>query len=153
MKKQFFLNLMRGIAVVVFALTGFIPMQAGTVLAPFGQLSKQPWQAKYSNNSYNNWYMTDYDDSSWNDISGPISSTNDGLPYYATQWQGSYNRYYVRRHFNVNSLDQDIFVEACEKFEDLTGEHLDNDVDHDTFKSVVNQVISAKIEELKKQLG
>ena len=53
----------------------------------------------------------------------------------------------------INSLDQDIFVEACEKFEDLTGEHLDNDVDHDTFKSVVNQVISSKIEELKKQLG
>jgi len=110
MKKQFFLNLMRGIAVVVFALTGFISMQASTVLAPFGQLSKQPWQAKYSNNYYSNWSKTDYDDSSWIDISGPISSTNDGLPYYATQWQGSYNSYYVHRHFNVNSLDQDIYA-------------------------------------------
>ena len=110
MKKQFFLNLMRGIAVVVFCLTGFISMQAGTVLAPFGQLSKQPWQAKYSNYTYNNWYYTDYDDSSWNDISGPISSTNDGLLYYATQWQESHNCYCVRRHFNVNSLDQDIYA-------------------------------------------
>ena len=99
MKKQFFLNLMRGIAVVVFCLTGFISMQAGTVLAPFGQLSKQPWQAKYSNYTYNNWYYTDYDDSSWNDISGPISSTNDGLLYYATQWQESHNCYCVRRHY------------------------------------------------------
>lgn len=109
MKKTTFKNWMRGIAVVVFALTGFISTQAGTVLAPFGQLSKQPWEAKYSNSSYSNWYLTTYDDSSWKDISGPISTGN-ALPYYATLWQGSYNRYYVRRHFNVNSLDQDMYT-------------------------------------------
>lgn len=53
----------------------------------------------------------------------------------------------------INELDQDIFVEACENFEDLTGEHLSNDVDHDLFKSVVNEVIRKKIDSLKKFLG
>ena len=107
MKKHFFLFFMRGMAVVVFALMGFISMQASTVLVPFGQLSKQPWQAKFTTGSYSNWYKTDYDDSSWNTISGPISTEN-GLPYYATPWQGY--RTYVRRHFNVNAFDQDLYT-------------------------------------------
>lgn len=109
MKKHFYLNLIRGIAVVVFALSGFISMQASTALAPFGQFSNQPWQGKFSKSNYTNWYKTDYDDSSWSAINGPIS-TEQGLPYYETQWQGSYASYYVRRHFNVNTLDQDLYT-------------------------------------------
>lgn len=49
----------------------------------------------------------------------------------------------------IDSLDEDIFVEACSKFEDITGEQLSNDTDPDKFKSVVNKVIQQKIENLK----
>ena len=52
----------------------------------------------------------------------------------------------------INGLDQDVFVEACEKFEELTGERLSNDVDHDMFKAVVNEIIKEKINNLKKLL-
>jgi len=52
----------------------------------------------------------------------------------------------------INELDQDIFIEACERFEELTGEHLSNDVDHNLFKSVVNEVVKNKINELQKLL-
>lgn len=50
----------------------------------------------------------------------------------------------------VDSLDEDIFIEACEKFEELTGIHLSNDVDKDVFKEVVNQVIKNRIKNLEK---
>jgi len=52
----------------------------------------------------------------------------------------------------INSLDEDIFIEACERFEDLTGEQLNNNIDHDTFKAVVHTVASERIEDLKKLL-
>ena len=51
------------------------------------------------------------------------------------------------------SIDDDIFVEACEKFEELTGKSL-NEADesklYNLFQAVVQQVVSAKIDKLKK---
>lgn len=51
------------------------------------------------------------------------------------------------------SIDDDIFVEACEKFEELTGKSL-NEADesklYHLFQTVVQQVVSAKIDKLKK---
>ena len=49
----------------------------------------------------------------------------------------------------INSLDENIFVEACEKFKEYTGEQLTDEVDQDLFKSVVQRVISEKIDRLK----
>ena len=50
----------------------------------------------------------------------------------------------------VDSLDEDIFIESCEKFEQLTGVQLGDDVDKDLFKEVVNQIVTNKINKLKK---
>lgn len=50
----------------------------------------------------------------------------------------------------VDSLDEDIFIESCEKFEELTGTPLSNDVDKDTFKEVVKNVVKNRINNLKK---
>ena len=50
----------------------------------------------------------------------------------------------------VDSLDEDIFIESCEKFEQLTGVQLSDDVDKDLFKEVVNQIVTNKINKLKK---
>ncbi len=49
----------------------------------------------------------------------------------------------------INSLDENIFVEVCEKFKEYTGEQLTDEVDQDLFKSVVQRVISEKIDRLK----
>ena len=49
----------------------------------------------------------------------------------------------------VNSLDEDIFLEACEKFEELTGKPLSDNTNPEQFKAVVKQLISSKIDRLK----
>jgi hypothetical protein len=49
----------------------------------------------------------------------------------------------------IDSLDEDIFIEACEQFEDLTGQHLSDEVNPELFKSVVKRVIENKINKLK----
>jgi hypothetical protein len=61
---------------------------------------------------------------------------------------------YIEDEFRkyIDSLDEDIFIEACEKFEDLTGQHLSDDVDTDLFKEVVRNVIAQRIDNLKKFL-
>ena len=109
--KQSFL---RGVAAVILVILGCVSTQASTALCPFGQLSKQPWQAKYYLQWYNNydpsnWFTTDYDESEWQTISGPIS-TAQGLPYYVTDWGENYYAYYLRRHFNVSSLSSEVYV-------------------------------------------
>lgn len=53
----------------------------------------------------------------------------------------------------VKSLDQDVFIEACERFQEFTGNKLTDEVDHNVFKEVVNTIIKEKICTLQKQLG
>lgn len=50
----------------------------------------------------------------------------------------------------VNSLDEDIFIEACEKFEEITGKPLSDDTEESDFRAVVSKVIQDKISNLKK---
>lgn len=52
----------------------------------------------------------------------------------------------------IDSLDEDIFVEACEQFEELTGQHLSDEVEPELFKKVVNRVVEDRIEKLKELL-
>lgn len=50
------------------------------------------------------------------------------------------------------SIDDDIFVEACEKFEELTGKPLKGTNEYGLFQNVVQQVVKAKIDKLKMYL-
>ena len=50
----------------------------------------------------------------------------------------------------VNSLDEDVFIEACERFKEISGTDLSDDVDEDVFREVVKQVIKERISNLKK---
>jgi len=107
-------SFLRGIAAAILIFLGCVSMQASTALCPFGQMSQQPWQAKYYKQYYNdwdpsNWYATDFDESEWQTISGPISTAN-GLPYYVTDWGDNYYAYFLRRHFNVSSLNSELYV-------------------------------------------
>jgi len=46
------------------------------------------------------------------------------------------------------SIDDDLFVEACEKFESITGIPLKEVTDYDLFKNVVRQIAQEKIQKL-----
>lgn len=46
------------------------------------------------------------------------------------------------------TLDDDLFVEACERFESLTGIALKDVEDYDMFKQVVKQIAQEKIQKL-----
>lgn len=93
-------------------LSGLIVMSAATISAQeafigFGQDTNQEWHAKYYYAPLNNekpaedWYISDFDDSEWDTLAGPISTAN-GLGFYATEWPNNYSAYWLRSHFNVD---------------------------------------------------
>ena len=80
--------------------------------APFGQYSRQPWEAKYyqthadsGETPGDDWYKPEFDDSEWGGINGPISNTGD--TYCATPWEPEEAAYWVRRHFTMGTIDAD----------------------------------------------
>ncbi len=83
---------------------------AEQALLPYGQLSKEAWSAKYlyeQNTSAvpdGEWYAENYDDSAWGTLEGPISNTSN--VYYNTEWKDDYSSYWLRRYFDVESLDR-----------------------------------------------
>lgn len=100
----------------LFYLIAMISLFAGQslaqkVLLPFGQFDKQSWTATcFSAASLDaepeNWYAKDFDDSSWTQISGPISTASGSLPYYNYEWDKNleYGCYWTRRHFTIDDL-------------------------------------------------
>lgn len=52
-----------------------------------------------------------------------------------------------------NNLDEDLFLEACDKYSDFTGKNL-NEIgnDYESFKEVVRQIVNNKISKLKSYL-
>ena len=85
------------------------------VILPFGQKTKQPWNASCfyapidGDKPADNWYATDFDDSEWATLEGPIS-TDGGIAYYATPWTANYSAYWVRRHFKINDVNKYLFA-------------------------------------------
>ena len=83
---------------------------AQQVLLPYGQMSKEAWNAKFlyeQNTSVvpdGEWYTENYDDSAWGTLQGPISNTSD--VYFNTEWTENYSSYWLRRYFDVESLDR-----------------------------------------------
>lgn len=68
-----------------------------------------------------------------------------------------YNRENSLRHkFEewCNTVDDDIFIEACQRFQDITGytlEEAEEEELYDDFQSVVREVVKGKIESLSKK--
>ena len=83
---------------------------AQKVNVPYGQFSRTPWSAKYHFGNYSDadpsadWYAAEFDDSEWEEIASPVSNCTT-LPYYASSWKGSYTACWIRRHFQVEDLD------------------------------------------------
>lgn len=73
----------------------------------YGQFSHQPWIAKSyegEGNPPSEWYKTDFDDSSWGVVTGPLSS-NHALEYYNTYFPPTHKHFWLRRYFNLNEID------------------------------------------------
>lgn len=100
------------VVMMLLQVFSIVSLMAQTVL-PFGQITKQPWEAKYFHHASTdgsvtpgeNWYAMDFDDSSWDSIAGPISNDNF---YHATAWQPEYSTYWVRRHFTLESASDNM---------------------------------------------
>lgn len=109
--KRFYIYLM----VMATLLIGGGKAMAQTFL-PFGQTTQQPWEAKYfyalldgGDTPDENWYATDFDDSSWGTIMGPIC--NRDYWYYATDWrEPERSIYWIRRCFTLDSIKEDMSV-------------------------------------------
>ena len=86
--------------------------------APFGQTSGQPWEAKYfyaTNSSglapAENWYATDFDDSAWETITGPISNISSYIHH--STWLDYYSTYWVRRQFTLDNVSNINTIYLC----------------------------------------
>ena len=95
------------IVAVILATVCTLNICAKAIL-PYGQFTKKPWQAKYlyalnsETGAAENWYATDFDDSEWDSISGPMSDVSS--KYSATQWPENHSTYWVRRTFTLDSV-------------------------------------------------
>lgn len=100
LSKQFFLA-----ALVAFFCGSKI---FATVLLPFGQYSKQPWEAKYYYSlstgevPADDWYEFSFNDSSWGVVQGPIGKS---FPYYTTLWESENSTCWIRRRFHLDNVD------------------------------------------------
>ena len=88
---------------------------AQKVLLPFGQFTQEPWvgtcfySPKGGDTPVDNWYATDFNDSGWDTIEGPVSTKN-GISYFVTPWASTNATYWVRRHFSAGDLGEYSFV-------------------------------------------
>lgn len=103
------------IVAVILATVCTLNICAKAIL-PYGQFTKKPWQAKYlyalnsETGAAANWYTTDFDDSKWGNINGPICNTGCSyIDYSATAWPNTHSSYWIRRNFTIDSIAADKF--------------------------------------------
>ncbi|MDE7420817.1 MAG: leucine-rich repeat domain-containing protein [Muribaculaceae bacterium] len=89
---------------------------ARNVLLPFGNFSHEPWDANYlfldrevmkdhsdfTTAPGEDWFLREFDDTSWKKIEGPVSTETGAPSYYNSIWEGEYGASYIRRHFTVS---------------------------------------------------
>ena len=106
MKKSIF---KRTLAIAVLAMAGVIATNAKNII-PFGQLYQESWEAKYfyaqsgAEGPAEGWFAFDFDDTSWGTLTMPISSEG-GLTYYNTSRPDERCRYWVRKHFTLDKIN------------------------------------------------
>lgn len=75
----------------------------GKELVPFYKTSSVAWTGKYfsapvsGEGAPDDWYTTDFEDSSWGDVTGPLYLSN-------STWQANYYTYWVRCHFTIDEM-------------------------------------------------
>ena len=103
MKHRFFISLLASLVMGVEAV-------AQKVLLPYGQETKEAWDAKYflapigGDEPPADWFEPSFDDSRWNDIKGPVSTAEGGPEFYSTLWGDNYTTYWIRRSFDAEDI-------------------------------------------------
>ena len=103
MKHRFFISLLASLVMGGEAV-------AQKVLLPYGQETKEAWDAKYflapigGDEPPADWFEPTYDDSEWKTIQGPISTQYGGPAFYSTLWGDNYTTYWIRRSFDADDL-------------------------------------------------
>lgn len=94
------------LALTILCMQGY----AETALLPYYQWSHKPWDAKFyhapnsGEKPAENWYAVDFDDSSWGNIQGQVS-TSVSYQTIVTPWDGNNTTYWFRRHFNAKAFN------------------------------------------------
>ena len=106
-------------------------------IQPYGQFEKEPWQAKHfyaldsKTEVTDNWYATDFDDSEWSSINGPICNTDcSNIEYYATPWPNIHSTYWVRRNFTIDSISADKFYTLPLIYDDYCEVYINGELRH-----------------------
>ena len=92
----------RSLVMIVLFIVGGIAAN-GKELVPFYKTSSTAWTGKFfsapvsGEGAPDDWYTTDFDDSSWGDVTGPLYLSN-------SSWQANYYTYWVRCHFTIDEL-------------------------------------------------
>ena len=103
MKHRFFISLLASLVMGGEAV-------AQKVLLPYGQETKEAWDAKHflapigGDEPPADWFEPTYDDSEWKTIQGPISTKNGGPAFYSTLWGDNYTTYWIRRSFDAEDI-------------------------------------------------
>jgi hypothetical protein len=109
MNKAFYYH---SLSMTICMLVGCI-FASAKVIIPLGNKYEQPWEARYffaqqgAEGPTSDWYETDFNDSRWETLQGPICGENGGLTYYNTVWAKEKGRYWVRHHFNIDKVNAD----------------------------------------------
>ena len=103
MKHRFFISLLASLVMGGEAV-------AQKVFLPYGQETKEAWDAKYflapigGDEPPADWFEPSFDDSEWKTIQGPISTQYGGPAFYSTLWGDNYTTYWIRRSFDADDL-------------------------------------------------
>lgn len=104
--------LLRGLTVAAMLVMASVTTNA-KVIIPFGKFVSQPWTAKYTyalisagTQVPDDWYAADFDDSGWGDVTGPISDGS--LSYRNTTWPDNKSTYWLRSHFTLDKVDENL---------------------------------------------
>ena len=114
MKHRFFISLLASLVMGGEAV-------AQKVFLPYGQETKEAWDAKYfyaqngGETPPENWFTVDFDDSEWGDIQGPLALNPTGI---WKQWENTYSTYWLRREFEAKNISLYPIIKSMDLHDD-----------------------------------
>lgn len=147
MKHRFFISLLASLVMGVEAV-------AQKVLLPYGQETKEAWDAKYfyaqngGETPPENWFTVDFDDSEWGDIQGPLALNPTGI---WKQWENTYSTYWLRREFEAKNISLYPIIKSMDLHDDAIEIYLNGTLIYSSTK-VASSVNIVELDEEKRKL-
>ena len=147
MKHRFFISLLASLVMGGEAV-------AQKVLLPYGQETKEAWDAKYfyaqngGETPPENWFTVDFDDSEWGDIQGPLALNPTGI---WKQWENTYSTYWLRREFEAKNISLYPIIKSMDLHDDAIEIYLNGTLIYSSTK-VASSVNIVELDEEKRKL-